>query len=409
MIRPTPSSGDPLPIVVDVSPAVHHRAGLGRYAGELVKALIPLLPGRLAIFYHDAGRADRFPPLDALPARPHPWPAKPWRLRVMLAHLLRRPMDALVGPAALFHATDHLLPPFRAIPSVFTLHDLIFRLYPETHMPLNRWFLTLMMPRFLRRADAVIAVSECTRRDAIRWYRVPEERLYVIPEGVDPRFRPAPPEAIAALRARYGLPERFILYVGTIEPRKNLPTLFAAYRSLLARWPDLGLVVAGRVGWRTEGTFRALRALGLEGRVRFLGYVPEADLPALYSAAAVFAFPSRYEGFGLPPLEAMACGTPVVVSDVAALPEVVGEAGLRVPPDDPAAWAAALAAVLSDPSLRARLQGDGLRQAARFRWSEAARRTVAVYEAVMRGRRSEAEEAGLARSILSEPSLGGSR
>lgn len=371
------------PIVVDVSAAVHHRAGLGRYAAELVKALIPLLPGRLAVFYHHAGQADRFPPLDALPARTSPLPAKPWRLQVMLAHFLGQPMDPWIRPAALFHATDHLLPPFRAIPSVFTLHDLIFRLYPETHMPLNRWFLNLMMPRFLRRADMVIAVSECTRRDAIRWYQIPEERIRVIYEGVEERFRPAPPEAVAALRARYGLPERFILYVGTIEPRKNLPTLFAAYRRLLDRWPDLGLVVAGKPGWLTRGTFQALRRLGLEGRVRFLGYVPEEDLPPLYTAAAAFAFPSLYEGFGLPPLEAMACGTPVVVADAAALPEVVGEAGLRVPPDRPEAWAAALEAVLSDPLLRARLREAGLRQAARFRWDEAAAQTVAVYEEVL--------------------------
>ena len=397
------------PIVVDVSPAVHHRAGLGRYAAELVKALAPQLPGDLAIFYHAAGRADLFPPLDVLPARPCPLPAKPWRLRVMLADFFHRPMDALIGPARLFHATDHLLPPFRALPAVFTLHDLIFRLYPETHMPLNRWFLTLMMPRFLRRADAIIAISECTRRDAIRWYRVPEDRIMVIYEGVDPRFRPAPPEAIAAVRARYDLPDRFILYVGTIEPRKNLPPLFAAYRIMLERWPDLGLVVGGKRGWLTRGTFRALRDLGLEGRVRFLGYVPDEDLPALYSAAAVFAFPSLYEGFGLPPLEAMACGTPVVVSDASSLPEIVGEAGLRVPPDRPDDWAAALATVLSDATLRARLRERGLQQAARFRWAEAAERTVEVYERVLRSRRTvEALHGGGAR-VHGQWAQGGSR
>ncbi|WP_322798184.1 glycosyltransferase family 1 protein [Thermoflexus sp.] len=380
-------------IVVDVSAAVHHRAGLGRYAAELVKALIPLLPGRLAIFYHDAGRADVFPPLDALPARPYPLPAKPWRLQVMLAHLFRRPMDALIGPGRLFHATEHLLPPFRALPAVFTLHDLIFRLYPETHMPMNRWFLSLMMPRFLRRADAVIAVSECTRRDALRWYRVLEERIHVIYEGVDARFRPAQPEAIAALRARYALPDRFILYVGTIEPRKNLPTLFAAYRHLLGRWPDLGLVVAGKPGWLTRGTFRALRELGLEERVRFLGYVPDDELPALYSAASVFAFPSLYEGFGLPPLEAMACGTPVIVSDASSLPEVVGEAGLRVAPDRPGDWAAALAVALSDESLRAHLREAGLRRAAQFRWEVTAQQTVEVYERVLQCRGGPARAA----------------
>jgi glycosyltransferase involved in cell wall biosynthesis len=244
-------------------------------------------------------------PWSAFPKITTPLSYKPWRLSAMLAHFARIPQDSLFPGVDLFHATDHLLPYFRRIKSVFTLHDLIFLFHPETHKPLNRWFLTLMMPRFLRAADAVIAVSECTKRDAIRFYGIPEEKISVIYEGVNPRFRPASPEAIAAVRARYNLPEHFILYVGTIEPRKNLTALLEAFHHLLATH-DLRLVIVGKKGWLYEGFFRRLRELGLGDRVIFTGYVPDEDLPAIYSAADLFVFPSLYEGFGLPVLEAMA-------------------------------------------------------------------------------------------------------
>jgi glycosyltransferase involved in cell wall biosynthesis len=379
-------------ICLDLSPVVHQKAGLASYARELTTQLIQMDAGiSWSAFHYDRHPPVPLPaPLDALPRYGVPWGAYRWRLTTALRHFLGRSMDRFFTGVDLFHATEHLLPRFSSVRTVFTLHDLIFLFHPETHKPLNRWFLTLMMPRFLRAADAVIAVSECTKRDAIRFYGIPEEKITVIYEGVNPRFRPASPEAIAAVRARYNLPEHFILYVGTIEPRKNLTALLEAFHHLLATRSlrpapcDLRLVIVGKKGWLYEGFFRRLRELGLEDRVIFTGYVPDEDLPALYSAADLFVFPSLYEGFGLPVLEAMACGVPVICSNTSSLPEVAGDAALLVDPADVRALAGAMERALTDEALRVTLRARGIEKAGRFSWEGAARKTVEVYQWVAR-------------------------
>ncbi len=381
-------------VTVDISPAVHHHAGLGRYAAELLAALAALDgDDRFCAFYY-APRGDERPepPLDRLPAQTVRLSAKPWRMSVLLAYLAGLNMDRWLPSGDLFHATDHLLPPLGASASVFTIHDLIFRFYPEYHLPLNRWYLSLMLPRFMRRADAIIAVSENTRRDVTRLMQIPADKITVIYEGVNPSFRPVRDAAeLVRVRERYRLPGRYVLYLGTIEPRKNLVTLLEAYRALLAREKDMpDLVIAGRKGWLYQPVFDRVRELGLAPRVRFTDWIASDDAPALLSAADVFVFPSLYEGFGLPPLEAMACGTPVICSNASSLPEVVGEAGVLFDPQDPGALAGALARVLADESLRAELRERGLAQAARFSWERAARETLAVY------RQAAASRAGCA-------------
>jgi glycosyltransferase involved in cell wall biosynthesis len=392
-------------ICLDLSPVVHQKAGLASYARELTTQLIQMDAGiSWSAFHYDRHPPVPLPaPLDALPRYGVPWGAYRWRLTTALRHFLGRSMDRFFTGVDLFHATEHLLPRFSSVRTVFTLHDLIFLFHPETHKPLNRWFLTLMMPRFLRAADAVIAVSECTKRDAIRFYGIPEEKITVIYEGVNPRFRPASPEAIAAVRARYNLPEHFILYVGTIEPRKNLTALLEAFHHLLATCSlrpapcdlrpatcsllpatcDLRLVIVGKKGWLYEGFFRRLRELGLEDRVIFTGYVPDEDLPAIYSAADLFVFPSLYEGFGLPVLEAMACGTPVVCSNTSSLPEVAGDAALLVDPTDVRALTGAMERALRDEGKWREMRERGLQQAARFSWDEAAAMSLKVYQDVL--------------------------
>ena len=370
-------------VTLDLSPSVQGRAGLGRYAGELAAALQTSCPQdeQLALFINDPQGRSPQPPLDRLPVTRRTLANKPWRLSTLLGHCLRLAQDGWVGRPDIFLATEHLLPHLRHTCSVFTLHDLIFRFFPEAHLPLNRWFLNLMMPRFLRAADAVIAVSECTRQDAVRCYGLPEAKIHVIYEGVNARFRPAEdPTCLAAVRQRYGLAERYLLYVGTIEPRKNLLTLFEAMR--VADLNNLQLAIVGTKGWLYGPTFERVRCLGLEGRVLFTGFVPDDDLPALYQAAEAFVFPSLYEGFGLPVLEAMACGTPVVCSAAASLPEVAGQAALLVPPQDVAAWTAALTRITSDAALRAELSQRGRRQAAKFSWEKAAAQTRQLYRQV---------------------------
>ena len=371
-------------ICIDVSPAVHHRAGLGRYAQELTAALLAVDDeNEYVAFYNRPAEAELGPPLDRLPHLTTNLPTKPWRMSALLAHLARFPRDRLFPGIDLFHATDHLLPRFSRVKSVFTLHDLVFRFYPEAHKPLNRWFLSLMMPRFLQAADAVIAVSECTKRDAVRLYGLEEVEIPVIYEGVNRGFRPALPAAIAVARQKYSLPDSFLLCVGTIEPRKNLTSLLEAYRALMGRGVESRLVIVGKKGWLYEGFFRRLRELGLEDKVIFPGFVADEDLPALYSAADLFVLPSLYEGFGLPLLEAMACGVPVVCSSTSSLPEIAGRAAVMVDPLDVSQLARALERVLEDSDLRASMRQVGLKQAAHFSWERTAKETLAVYRQVL--------------------------
>jgi glycosyltransferase involved in cell wall biosynthesis len=386
---------------IDVSAAVHQRAGLGRYAQELVKGLVDLLlpdrvledagrfprpavashaasPLHLTVFYHQRGEAHLDPPIDRLPRITTRLSVRPWRLATALAYFTHVGMDRMFDDAAVFHATEHLLPRLKKTRSVFTLHDLIFQFDPDSHKPLNIAFLKTMMPRFLRAADAIIAVSECSKRDAINLYGIPADKIHVIYEGVDPKFTPITNEVkLSEVRTKYRLPERFILHVGTIEPRKNLPLLFE-----IAAQTKEHIVVAGKLGWLTDPILAKVKELGVEDRVTFTGFVADDDLPPLISAAHVLAMPSKYEGFGLPILEAMACGTPVISSNTSSLPEVGGEAALYAWPDDVRSWIGIIDRVWNDPHLRAALRERGLRQAAKFRWATMAQQTAEVYRTV---------------------------
>jgi len=379
-------------VCLDLSPVVYERAGLGTYARHLAEGLLALEDGpALTAFYNDSAAHPLPPTLASLPTHTLPLATRPWRLVAALSQRLDFGLDRWLPDCDLFHATEHLLPRLKGVRTVLTVHDLIFLLFPQYHLPLNKWFLNRFMPIFVRRADAIIAVSQCTKDDLIRHYAVPPEKITVIYEGVDARFQPVTdPDALARVRARHGLPERYILYVGTIEPRKNLTTLLEAYAALIRnRKSKIGnrkLVIVGRKGWLYKDFFRRLRELGLEGEVIFPGFVPDEDLPALYSAAELFVFPSLYEGFGLPPLEAMACGTPIITSNASSLPEVVGEAGIMVEPRDVRGLVEAMERVLTDEGKRREMRGKGLRQAAGFSWERAAQGTLEVYRSVVRGR-----------------------
>ncbi len=386
-------------IVIDASPAVHHKAGLGRYAEELIGALVyakPDVPPQrsgYSVLYHDAANAKPSRLIESLPRVTTVQRPYPWRLRALLAQLLNIAQDGLLvsgdgaaGAPKLFHATEHLLPRFKRARSVFTLHDLIFKFFPAYHLPRNRLFLNLAMPLFLRRADAIICVSEHTKRDAMREYRLPEHKLRVIYEGVHPRFkRIVDVKALQIVRDHYSLPERFVFALGTIEPRKNYPTLIKAFAEMRRRRDndDTQLIIAGRQGWLFEETFRTVHENGLTGRVRFIGAVDEAHLPALYSLATIFAMPSMYEGFGFPPLEALACGAAVACSTAASLPEIVGNAGVALAPTDVTAWADTLERALTDADFVRGLRARGPAQSAKFSWQNAARETRVIYDEVL--------------------------
>jgi glycosyltransferase involved in cell wall biosynthesis len=367
---------------LDLSAAAHERAGLGRYASALAQALLAQgVP--LTAFVNDLGESHLRPPLRDLPTLNAGLSRKRWRLRAAISYFGGPGMDRVFQGVSLFHATEHLLPKLTRTRSVFTLHDTAYLLFPQHHLPRNRIYLRQMMPRFLARADRIIAPSENTRRDALRFYRLDPEKIEVIPEGVEARFNPDVDRTrISAVRERYALPERFILCISTIEPRKNLPTLLEAYAALRRLHPQVGLVIAGGKGWLSEPFFERLRSLELVDRVTLTGYVPDEDLPALLNAAEAFAYPSEFEGFGLPPLEAMACGVPVLCSNTSSLPEVVGEAGVQLPPHDVRAWVEALSRVIEDQQLRAGLRARGLERARLFTWETAASKTLEVYRSV---------------------------
>lgn len=368
-------------VCLDVSAAAADRGGIGRYSARLVEALAALPHLELSLLYH-APQPARLPgPLARLPTRYLQMGSKQWRGRVALAHLLGRSLQQWVGPCDLFHAMDHLLPPLRDVPSVFTVHDLAFLAHPETHLRTNRAYLTFMMPRFVRAATRVITDSEATRRDVLRHYNLPPDKVRVIHLGVEPMFRPLDlAQARALVSVRQRLAEPYILFVGTLEPRKNLTGLLAAYRRLVQeRFEAPHLAIAGAPGWLYQDVYRQVRTWGLGERVSFLGRVPDADLPPLYSAAAAFAYPSLYEGFGLPPLEALACGAPVVCSNRSSLPEVVGDAALLVDPTNPGALATALGRLLDDAALCQQLRARGIARAAEFTWERAAAATTRVY------------------------------
>ena len=369
-------------VVIDYTAGAQQGAGIGRYTRELVRALAALdQTTRYTLLVRGGvtvpGALDGFPPN----FHPRRIPLanvhfiRLWRLGVPL------PMDWLADRADVYYSPDFILPPLTAGRALVTVHDLTFLRVPDAADPRLRAFLTRAVPRAVARADHILADSAHTRLDLTDLLHVPPDKVSVVYPGVAPRFRRVDdPTALAAARARYGLDGPFILGLGTLEPRKNLARLIEAFARLPAQGLPHTLALAGGRGWLYNPIFEQVERLGVKDRTRFLGYVADDDLPALYSLADAFAFPSLYEGFGLPPLEALACGTPTVVSDASSLPEVVGEAALQVAPTDVAGLAEALVRLVTDEALRARLRAAGPVQAARFSWATAAQALKAVLD-----------------------------
>jgi glycosyltransferase involved in cell wall biosynthesis len=299
-----------------------------------------------------------------------------WEQTILPAESARRRIRLL-------HAMAFVSPVLSHLPTVVTVYDVSFALFPESFRPFNRGYLTTMTRRTARRADAVIAISRSTADDLQRLWGIPQARIHLAYPGVDAEFRPLSASDVEAFRAAKGLPSRYVLFVGTLEPRKNVTRLVEAFAVLKQQGLPHKLVLAGGKGWMYEPIFAAVENLGLQGDVIFPGFVSRQELPLWYNGAALFAYPSLYEGFGLGPLEAMACGTPVVVSNRASLPEVVGDAGIQVDAEDAAGLAEAMASVLTSPSRAAQMRERGMERAARFTWEQTARDTARTYEIVL--------------------------
>jgi glycosyltransferase involved in cell wall biosynthesis len=370
--------------------ANYRQAGLSRHICELLLRVPVVEPRWHFTAFVGNGRV------------PHSFlSAKPGNLRLSASHLptSKPPVRIMWEQAALPIATmrerlDLLHCPvnvrpvlFCACPVVVTVHDLIFLLYPRNFHPAKRLYLTVATGHSVRRAARVIAVSEATRKDLIRLLGVKPERVVTVYNGVGEQFRPLDEDVLGEFAARQGIKGRVVLYVGTLEPRKNLIMLIRAFRRLTDNpaLEDVTLLIVGSKGWYYDEIFAAADQSGLveSGRVRFLGRVPEEHLPLWYNISSAFVYPSKYEGFGLPALEAMACGTPVIASNTSSLPEVLGEAGILLDPDDVGAWAQAMERVLVDEPLARQMRHKGLRQAGKFSWQRTAQHTAAVYRQVL--------------------------
>lgn len=359
---------------MDARPLTSSQAGVATYCRGLLHgfSVIPEAASlRLALYA-------KAPPPDGLALGAHvQWRTMPSRLWLPIA----APRALTAGRVDLFHGTNHMAPPWSPVPTVITLHDLTALTMPHHHNWRNRLLSVPQMLASVRRATRLIADSQSTADDLARLPGVDPARIHVIPLAPAPGLAPATPASIREVAQRLRLPdEKFLLFLGALEPRKNVVTLIRALAELRAAGDDqTRLVIAGAQGWRNDDVWQEVRRLGLQQGVHVLGYVPAHDLPALYGAATALVYPSLFEGFGLPPLEAMACGTPVVCSNTSSLPDVVGDAALMVDPLSAAALAGALRRVLDSADLRATLRAAGLARAALFTWERTARETLRVY------------------------------
>ena len=367
-------------IGIDYTAAVRQGAGIGRYTRMLVAALAQVDCNNQYVLL-SAGRE----------ATPREWPPNFCR-RVLpltdrhLAILWQRlrvplPVEWLTGRLDIFHSPDFVLPPVWQAHTILTIHDLSFMRHPECFSPALLHYLNDAVPRSVTRADVILADSESTRQDLLALLHVPPERVIVLYPGVEARFCPQPDdETQHKMLARYGICRPFILGLGTLQPRKNWARLIRAYHRLRqAHHIPHQLVIGGGEGWLSGEVHDTIAELGLRDEVLLTGFIADQDLPALYSAADVFAFPSLYEGFGIPVLEALACGTPVLTSNTSSLPEVAGDAALLVPPEDVEALAEALWRLIDDRTLRDVLRARGFEQVKRFRWDGAATTLCGIY------------------------------
>ena len=284
----------------------------------------------------------------------------------------------------LYHETDHVPMPFQG-PTVLTIHDLSFIHYPETHPKARLWYLDKYFYSRLNWVSQFITVSVVIQKEMMKYLSIPQSSITVIPLGVSNQFRPHPErDSICSLK-KYGLtPQSFLLYVGAIEPRKNLSVLLRAYAALPSSVrKEKPLVLAGGSGWLMEELDEQIQKLKIHSTVLKLGYVPTEDLPALYSGAVAFIYPSLYEGFGLPPLEAMACGTPVIISNAPALQEVTGKAAIQLDPYDVEGLTEAIHLVISSPEVRESMRKSDLERARCFSWEKTAAQTLKVYQQVI--------------------------
>lgn len=371
-------------IAIDYTPAYEQGGGIGRLVRDLVYALANYdteTDYRLFV----AGVANNA--MSTPPGNNFTWRttqlSPTWLARIW--HRLKVPLkvEAFTDNIDLYHATNFVLPPTRKhTKTIVTVHDLSFIRVPEAATPRLKAYLNAVVPLSIKRADHIIADSAATQKDLIELYRIKPEKISVLLSGVNECFRPI--DDLTSIQDKYNLPEGpYIFSVGTVQPRKNYERVVDSLARLRAAKIDIDLVIAGGKGWLEGPLYRKIEETGLTEHVHMLGFVHDEDLPALYSGANCVAFPSLYEGFGFPVLESMACGTPVITSNISSLPEVAGEAALMVNPKNTDELVYALRRVIEDQTLREKMIADGFQQAAKFTWQASAQSLVRIYREVL--------------------------
>jgi len=367
-------------VAIDAIPLVATKTGVGHYTDALAEWLART---------HDDHQYELVSPFDFTFPNGHTPPPNLYKRFTPVQPMFRKwwlvglPALMRISPFDLFHGTNYCIPVFSTCPTVVTIHDLSLYAQASTHEQKNVQRGKRRIPVMARRADMIIAPSEATKREITQYLKISPERIRVVYEAAREKMKPLRLEDCEPVLRKHGIESPYLLYTGTIEPRKNLLKLIRAYNELLhATEHRPTLVLCGGRGWMDEEVFELVAELKLQRMVKFTGYVDDADLPALYSSCEVFVYPSLYEGFGLPPLEAMACGAPVVTSNTSSLPEVVGDAGVLVDPHDVTALARALANLLNDSIQRHNFRMAGFERAKLFSWERAAHETQAVYDQV---------------------------
>ena len=372
-------------IGIDVTSAIAQGGGIGRYTRELLQTLA-VMKSPYSFRFFSAKPPAKLPVAAPVPTADHiSYHSAPlnerWLYRLWYRLRLPLPVQWVTGKLDLFHSPDFVLPPVTGnIPTLLTVHDLSFAHYPEVFPEPLVQYLNNVVPWSIGRTTHILADSISTKQDLMTLWHVPETKITVLYCGVAARFVPVTDKKmLTAVRHQYNLADiPYILSVGTIQPRKNYQMLIRAFQPVAAQYPH-NLIFAGGKGWLYDEMMAEVDKQGLNGRVHFIGFVDDKDLPALYSAASLLTFPSLYEGFGLPLLEAMACGVPVISSNASSLPEVVGDGGLLLSPHDEAAWSAALIELLADPVRRSRMVVAGYRQARQFSWYKTGEQLLALY------------------------------
>ncbi len=356
----------------------YRNTGLSQYIYKLLMVYVELGLGNLNVFVKkNSSIIDNFNCLETL------FPTSNRQVRILWEQFVL-PVLLKKNKIDLIHCPANIMPIFSGCKTVVTVHDLSFIRLKKSHGRLQTWYLTNFTKMSCKKADKIIAVSGNTKNDIVDCYGINPDKIKVIYNGISDNFKVIDDiELQNEIRQKYSLPDKYILYVGTLEPRKNVPGLLKAFSLCLDELPGYKLVVAGSKGWDYENIFEGVKKLGLEERVIFAGYVENDHLPLMYNMARLFVYVSFYEGFGLPLIESMACGTPVITSNISSLKEVVGEAAMKVDPNKPHEIASAMRKLLLDANVYDDYRNRGLKKAKNFSWKKSAQETWNVYKEVL--------------------------